>query len=99
MVIELRALMVCKIIPVISERTNARFEIKRIIPDQISFQLSLVTITHVVLCSDVGYAIATIFPILYHSESSLPPSVIKRQSVSKELYGPDFLLLVRCTSR
>ena len=77
--------MVCKIILVISERTNARLEIKRMIPDQISFQLSLVTITHVVLCIDVCYAIVTLIsptsPILYHFESSLPPSAIKRQFV------------------
>ena len=34
------------------------------IPDQISFQLSLVTITYAVLCNDAGYAIVTlIFPI------------------------------------
>ena len=80
----------------ILERTNARFEITRMIPDQISFPLSLITNTYVVLRNDVGYVtVILIFPILYHFESSLPPSTIRRQSaVSKELYGQDFLLLV-----
>ena len=31
------------------------------IPDQISFQLSLVTITYAVLCNEAGYAIVTLF--------------------------------------
>ena len=58
------------------------------IPHQISFPLSLVIITYVVLCNDVSYAIVTpIFPILCHFESTLPPSTIRRQLFQRNCTG------------